>query len=98
MAKEFSKRFYRSVAWKKTRDAYAKSVGGLCEECLKKGIYNPGEIVHHITELTPENIGDPGVTLSWDNLELVCRDCHGQAHGKERRYEVDELGRVTCKD
>lgn len=48
-------------------------------------------------ELTPENIGDPAVSLAWDNLELLCRDCHGKAHGNERRYKVDEMGRVTAR-
>lgn len=93
---EFAKSFYRSKAWQRCRDGYAKSVGGLCEECLRRGIYQAGEIVHHREPITPDNIGDPAVTLSWDNLELVCRDCHADLHRhREWRYRVDELGRVT---
>lgn len=61
---------------------------------MKRGIYRPGDIVHHKVHLTPENISDPGVSLSWDNLELLCRDCHALAHKPEKRYKVDELGRV----
>lgn len=61
---------------------------------MKRGIYRPGDIVHHKIHLTPENISDPGVSLSWDNLELLCRDCHALAHKPEKRYKVDELGRV----
>lgn len=92
---EYAKWFYRSKAWQQCRDGYAKSVGGLCEECLKRGIYQPGEIVHHRTPITPDNIRDPAITLSWSNLELVCRDCHGDLHRqRERRYRLDELGRV----
>lgn len=53
--------------------------------------------MHHKRELTPENINDPAVSLSWDNLELLCRDCHGKAHGAVKRYKVDEMGRVTVK-
>ena len=45
--------------------------------------------------LTPDNIHDPSVTLSWDNLKLVCRDCHAKEHGSMKRYKVDEFGRVT---
>lgn len=97
MAREFAKAFYKSKAWQRTRDAYAKSKGGLCEECLARGVYKPGEIVHHKNELTPENINDTAVSLAWDNLELLCRDCHGKIHGNKKRYKVDEMGRVAVK-
>lgn len=93
--KEFARSFYSSKAWQRTRAAFAKSKGNLCEICLAKGIYKPAEIVHHKTELTPENINDPLVTLNWDNLQCVCRDCHAQIHDRaKRRYKLDELGRV----
>lgn len=92
--REFAKGFYKSKAWQNTRAAYISSVGGLCERCLRQGIYRPGEIVHHKTELTPDNIHDPQISLSWDNLELLCRDCHGKAHANQRRYKVDDMGRV----
>ena len=93
--KDFAAAFYKSRAWRNCRAAYAKSVGGLCEQCLKKGIYKPGEIVHHKAELSPENIDNPEITLAWENLELLCRDCHAKAHGTVKRYKVDEMGRVT---
>ena len=98
MARDFAKGFYKSRAWIDTREAYAKSVGGLCELCLKRGIYTPGTVVHHKVHLTPENINDPEISLSWNNLMLVCQDCHAKIHaGKaERRYKVDELGRVIA--
>ena len=71
-------------------------MGGLCEDCLERGEITPGEIVHHIVELTPENISNPEIALSWGNLRLVCRKCHGMHHRKKKkRYEVDEFGRVT---
>jgi len=93
--KKFAEKFYKSKVWQKCRNAYAKSVHWLCEHCLRKGIIKSGEIVHHIVELTPENINDPDVTLNWDNLMLVCRDCHAELHGKKiKRYKVDEAGRV----
>lgn len=97
MAKPWAVAFYKSKAWKDCRAGYAASVGYLCESCLEKGIYKPGEIVHHKQELTPENINDPTVTLNWENLKLVCRDCHAVEHGEEKRYHVDEFGRVTMK-
>lgn len=92
--KDYAKGFYKSQAWKKCRAAYARSVGGLCEICLGKGIVKAGEIVHHKVHINPDNIGDPNVILDWTNLQLVCRDCHAEQHGGGRRYRVDEMGRV----
>lgn len=95
--KEFAEQFYKSKQWKSCRKNYISSVGGLCEDCLAKGIYRSGEIVHHIIYLSPENINNPSITLDWSNLRLVCRECHAREHRHEarRRYEVDDDGRVT---
>lgn len=95
MAREFAKAFYKSKVWQRCRNEYSKSVNHLCEECMKKGLIVPGEIVHHIIELTPQNIHDVSITLGWDNLELVCRECHGKKHGNKKRFRVDEAGRVS---
>ena len=93
--KAYAEKFYKSKTWNKTREAYIKSVGGLCEICLSKGLYNPGEIVHHIKPITPENISNPEITLNWQNLKLVCAACHAEIHiRKEKRYRVDAAGRV----
>ena len=93
--KPYAESFYKSKEWKATRAAYVKSQRGLCERCLSKGLYVPGEIVHHKIHITPENITDPAITLSWNNLELVCRNCHSEIHtGNIKRYQVDEIGHV----
>ena len=91
---DWAKKFYTSQAWKLTRKAYKKSVGGLCERCREQGIVKPGVIVHHKVWLTPYNIADPHRTLDWDNLQLVCRDCHAEIHKDPKRYDIDEYGRV----
>lgn len=96
LMKEYAEKFYSSKAWQHTRQAYKKSVGGLCEVCFEKGIYKAGHIVHHKVHITPDNINDPFITLNWDNLQLVCRECHEAIHTrKKKRYKIDELGRVT---
>lgn len=95
--REFAASFYSSKAWQRCREAYKKSKGGLCEKCYAKGIVKAGEIVHHKIHLNPDNINDTSVTMNFDNLELLCRDCHGEEHQKViRRYKVDDLGRVTA--
>ena len=93
--KPYAESFYKSKAWQDCRNAFAKSRQGLCERCLANGKYKPGEIVHHKIYLTPQNITDPNVALNWNNLELVCRDCHAEEHQRRsRRVKVDEMGRV----
>ena len=95
---DFAKQFYKSKAWKKCRESYASSVGGLCERCLARGFYTPGEIVHHKIYINSNNISEPSITLNFDNLELLCRKCHGDEHKQSvKRFSVDELGRVKAE-
>lgn len=104
--KDYARQFYSSKAWQRTRTAYAKSKRNLCEVCLSKGIIKPSEIVHHKIELTPENITDPTITLSFDNLQCVCRECHSNIHknnyerfkfgnARKRRYKIKSDGKVV---
>lgn len=96
MAKEYAKAFYHSKLWKQCRADYYRYAGGLCERCLAKGLYNPGVIVHHKTYINPDNVTDPQVLTDFSNLELLCRKCHAEEHTQtERRYIVDDLGRVS---
>lgn len=106
MAKDFAKGFYGSKTWQHCRLAYAKSVGNLCEECLKENKVTAGEIVHHKIHLTPENIKDPDIALNWNNLELVCRECHKKLHEEHtnefnghvnRRFYVGLDGKIIVK-
>ncbi|WP_423408031.1 HNH endonuclease [Heyndrickxia sp. MSNUG] len=71
MAKPWAKPFYNSSAWKKCRASYIKKVFGICEHCGE-----PGYILDHIEELTPENITDPDITLNHENLQYLCLKCH----------------------
>lgn len=81
MAKEFSRKFYKSVAWKRCRESYISSKYGLCEKCEA-----PGKIVHHKILLTESNINDPNITLNFDNLELLCKSCHDKEEGHFLSY------------
>ena len=100
MAKAFARKFYSSKAWQSCRNEYAKKAHHLCEECLKQGIYKPGEIVHHKIELDPITIEIPEIALNFDNLEMVCRECHAKAHHLEggRWAEVNRKRREARKD
>ena len=94
-APEAQKRFYGSRAWKKCRTEYKKSVGGLCERCLAKGIVEAGYIVHHKEYIDINDIQDPSVLLNFDNLELLCQNCHNAEHmTKKKRYVVMPDGKI----
>lgn len=73
--RKFARAFYFSPEWRRARAYVFVRDAGLCVRCGA-----PGEIVHHKTHLTPENISDPMIALGEDNLELLCRDCHAIAH------------------
>lgn len=72
---DFAKQFYLSKQWRETREYIFKRDMGLCVRCG-----NPGEIVHHKIHLTPRNIDNPAITMSEDNLETLCRECHATEH------------------
>ena len=95
------KAFYRSHKWQDTRNAYFKKARGLCEICLAKGLIKQGEIVHHKVEMNSETIQNEALAYGFDNLQLVCRDCHANIHdmkkkyaGRSKRYKVNEFGEV----
>ncbi len=105
MAKDFAKQFYSSSRWQACRNEYIEKKHHLCENCLRKGIYTPGDIVHHKIEITPINIDNPEITLNHANLELLCRQCHLEKHdhhyskwskiNKLRKEQRDQRRRFT---
>ena len=75
MAKEYAKKFYNGKAWKKCRLSYISKVHGLCEHCNE-----PGYIVDHIIEITPDNINDADITFNHGNLQYLCLLHHNRKH------------------
>lgn len=78
MAKEYSKKFYNSSPWKKLSAYIRNKYDNTCQECGEFG-----DQVHHIEEITPENINDPNITLNENNLTLLCDKCHNAKKKKE---------------
>jgi len=93
--KPWAQWFYKSKVWERTREAYIAYRHGLCERCGAGG-----KVVHHKIKLTPQNINDPNVTLNWDNLELLCQECHNREHGGASTAEglmFDDEGNLIQK-
>ena len=109
MARDFAKTFYHSPAWLRNRKAYMDKEldtpygiipPRMCERCYQMGKLTPAKLVHHKVHITPQNIDDPSVTLSYDNFQRLCQDCHAIVHGRstEMRVAFDENGRVIPKE
>ena len=97
-APEAQRSFYHSKVWQRCRSEYLASVGNLCERCESKGIIKPARFVHHKIYITPDNIRDASILLSFDNLEALCFDCHNSEHfASKKRYKVGELGKIESR-
>lgn len=94
MHDQFANAFYGSSEWRKCRAAFRRAKGGLCERCAAAGRITPGTEVHHKIRLTPDNLGDPEVTLNWQNLELLCETCHEEEHRRKAEMRTDCYGHV----
>lgn len=105
MSQDFAKKLYASPAWRKNRAAYLRKPietpwgvcpPGVCERCFENGEIVPAKVVHHRIHLTPQNINDPHVTLSYDNFQRLCQDCHAFVHsGQTVRVRFDENGQIV---
>lgn len=51
-----------------------------------------GDIVHHKCYINSKNIFNPNVTLNFENLELLCIDCHNKEHFE--KSDFDEQGNI----
>ena len=83
--------FYNTKGWKQNRKAYALSRNCICERCGRP-VYVSGVneflpkgkriryIVHHKVHLDDSNFSDPKIAYDWNNLELLCIDCHNREH------------------
>ena len=85
--------FYNSKNWKELRKLKFANANGLCEKCLLKGIIKEGVDVHH--KIPIEDDWDK--RLDYNNLMLLCKDCHNEIHDRESPLqqflkEFDNIG------
>ena len=93
--KAWAERFYNSKAWRYCRKTFLQTKDYNCERCgtIDDPIF--ADVAHHRIYLTRENINDPGISLSWNNLEALCQKCHNEEHHSRRdtpRYAFDRNG------
>lgn len=68
--------FYHSSKWSRARKAAIMASGGICQRC---GVRR-AKIVHHIIPLTEQNVDNPEISLSLDNMIALCHPCHNSVH------------------
>lgn len=85
MAEPWADKFYKTKRWQKCRGAYVEKMHGICEVC--GGI---GNEVHHVIELTKENINDPNIAYSHNNFQLLCHSCHDKTKRNRRGSPIRE--------
>ena len=56
--------------------------GPRCEHCGQRVAVSSELTLHHIIELTPENVHDANITLNPVNVLVVHHACHNQIHGR----------------
>ena len=76
------KSFYASEKWQKFRMYIVSERGPKCEHCGEI-IHEPKDLhVHHIEELTPENVHDIEISLNSKNVMVVHHNCHNAIHNR----------------
>jgi len=76
----FAKPFYKSAKWQRVRKVVLDRSHGLCERCMERGEVRPADVVHHVIPLSPENVGDPAISLNPEKLMALCDECHTAVH------------------
>lgn len=96
--KAWAEQFYNSDAWRACREGFLQSKGYLCERCSTPDNPVVAKIAHHKIYLTKENINNPYIALSWDNLEALCQDCHNNATDITKKYTNENDEEITRTD
>lgn len=72
--------FYATEEWQRFRTLIINQRGMTCEHCGLLIAKVTDLTVHHIKELTPENVCNATISLNPENVMLVHHDCHNQIH------------------
>lgn len=72
--------FYASDAWRNLRATVIAERGLTCEYCGERVAKAAELTLHHIIELTPDNVHDAMVALNPENIMVVHHACHNTIH------------------
>lgn len=84
--------FYASEQWQTFRLLIINQRGLRCQHCGEIVAKAKDLTLHHVIELTPENVADAMISLNPDNVLVVHHDCHNQIHHRFG-YHIRRSGR-----
>ena len=70
--------FYQSRKWRTLR-ALKLQKDPLCEECMRKGMLIPAQMVDHIIPINKD-----GAPLDLNNLQSLCNHCHAVKTARDK--------------
>lgn len=76
--------FYASDIWRTFRLMIINQRGLRCEHCGEWVAVASELTIHHIIELTPENVHDATIALNPDNVMVVHHACHNKIHKRNQ--------------
>ena len=77
--------FYNTREWHELRERKRRAEHFECERCRSKGIHSQAYTVHHRKYLRKF----PELAMSYDNLELLCEQCHYEEHHKSEQLNEE---------
>lgn len=80
--------FYKSDAWIRCRREYKNKVY-YCEICSIKGNVVKGDYVLHKRPLKRNEYYNADVSLDFDNLILLCKDCYSKRHKQDNNTQTE---------
>ena len=86
-------RLLNDKRWKLLRAQVFRRANGLCELCLKEGIYTPGVDVHHIRPVEQAKSVQEMERMAYNpaNCQLLCVPCHIKVHQDMRTHTKEKV-------
>jgi len=92
--RKWQQKFYNSKRWKELRNEVRAEKKMRCDKCTK--LIRGKSIVDHIKEIDEQNKEDESITLSKDNLQLLCLSCHNtKTHYKSIEFTPNDSRQVN---
>lgn len=89
--------FYTSDEWIRFRQTIISEREAKCTECDRNILEGKELHLHHIKELTLDNVNDYMISMNPDNVRIVCHECHNKIHerfgygygNRKRKFDRD---------
>lgn len=79
---------YKSVAWRRKREAILRRDGYQCQMCKRYGRQRQATTVHHVKHVDEH----PELAYTNENLISLCSACHNKAHPEKSGYRFKNKG------